>query len=79
MPPRGRDATLMDVNHRPTGAHPVRAAIFSASVVTVGLYLALAAAFAFSPTWIGLGVLGISLMAAVSMVVAEAPEPQAVR
>lgn len=51
----------------------MRAAILSASVVGVGLFLGLAAAFAFSPTWIGLGVLAISLIGAVSMVMADRP------
>lgn len=57
----------------------MRAAVFSASFVSVGLFLALAAAFAFSPTWIGLGVLAIALVGAVIMVVADAREPQVVR
>jgi hypothetical protein len=49
----------------------VRAATFAASIVAVGAYLAVAAAFAFAPTWIGLGVLAISLIAAVSMVLVD--------
>lgn len=48
----------------------VRAATFAASIVVVGAYLAVAAIFAFTPTWIGLGVLAIALVAAVTMVVA---------
>lgn len=57
----------------------MRAAILAASIVSVGLYLALAAAFAFSPTWIGLGVLAIALVGAVLMVLSDAPEGQIVR
>lgn len=57
----------------------MRAAILAASIVSVGLYLALAAAFAFSPTWIGLGVLAIALVSAVLMVLSDAPERQTVR
>jgi hypothetical protein len=57
----------------------VRAAIFAASIVTVGLYLGLAAAFAFTPTWIGLGMLAIALVAALAMVAADRPEVQVIR
>ena len=57
----------------------MRAAILAASIVSVGLYLGLAAAFAFSPTWIGLGVLAITLVSAVLMVLSDAPERQTVR
>lgn len=57
----------------------MRAAIASASIVTIGLFLGLAAAFAFTPTWIGLGMLGIALVAALTMVVADRPEVDAVR
>lgn len=44
------------------------AAFFAASLVAIGLYLAIAAAFAFAPTWIGLGMLAISAVAAVGLV-----------
>ncbi len=57
----------------------MRAAILAVSIVSVGLYLGLAAAFAFSPTWIGLGVLAIALVGAVLMVLSDAPERQIVR
>lgn len=57
----------------------MRAAIFAASIVTVGLYLGLAAAFAFTPTWIGLGMLAIALVAALAMVAADRPEAQVIR
>ena len=58
----------------------MRAAIVAASIVTIGLYLAIAAAFAFTPTWIGLGMLAISTIGATTIVViADRPEGQAVR
>ena len=58
----------------------MRAAIVSASIVTIGLYLAIAAAFAFTPTWIGLGMLAISTIGATTIVViADRPEGQVVR
>lgn len=44
------------------------AAFFAASLVAIGLYLAIAAAFAFTPTWIGLGILAIAAGAAVGLV-----------
>jgi hypothetical protein len=52
-----------------TGAQTMRAAAFlAASLVAIGLYLAIAAAFAFSPTWIGVGMLAIAAIAAVGLV-----------
>jgi hypothetical protein len=54
------------------------AALFAGSIVAVGLYLVAAAAFAFSPTWIGLGVLAISLVAAISMVLGAGPATRSV-
>jgi hypothetical protein len=44
------------------------AAFLAASLVAIGLYLAIAAAFAFSPTWIGVGRLAIAAIAAVGLV-----------
>jgi hypothetical protein len=44
------------------------AAFFAASLVATGLYLAVAAAFAFTPTWIGLGMLAIAAILAVGLV-----------
>jgi hypothetical protein len=44
------------------------AAFLAASLVAIGLYLAIAAAFAFSPTWIGVGMLAIAAIAAVGLV-----------
>ena len=49
------------------------AAVFSASLVAVGLYLAIAAAFAFTPTWIGLGILAIASLAAIGLVAVQRP------
>jgi hypothetical protein len=57
----------------------VRAAILAVLIVSVGLYLALAAAFAFSPTWIGLGILAIALVGAVVMVVSDTGGAQTAR
>ncbi len=50
----------------------MRAAAFTAgSIITIGLYLILAAAFAFTPMAIGLGLLVISLVAAVGFVLTD--------
>lgn len=51
----------------------MRAAYIPATIIAVGLYLAVAAAFAFTPTWVALGVLAISLGGAIGMVLAERP------
>jgi hypothetical protein len=51
----------------------VRAVAFVAAIVAVGSYLAVAAALSLSPTWIALGVLAISLVGAVTMVLADRP------
>lgn len=57
----------------------MRAAIVAASIVTTGLYLSLAAAFAFTPTWIALGMLAIAVVAASAMVLADRPGVETVR
>lgn len=57
----------------------MRAATVAVSIVAIGMYLAVAAAFAFSPTWIGLGMLGIALLGAIAMVVADGSRAEAVR
>ncbi|MGZ8563762.1 MAG: hypothetical protein ACXWWU_09100 [Candidatus Limnocylindria bacterium] len=44
------------------------AAFFAASLVAIGLYLAVAAAFAFTPTWIGVGMLVIASVAAIGLI-----------
>ncbi|HVM25281.1 MAG TPA: hypothetical protein VM253_07785 [Candidatus Limnocylindrales bacterium] len=51
----------------------MRAVTFAASIIAVGSYLAIAAVLGITPTWIGLGVLAISLIAAVTMVVVDRP------
>lgn len=50
----------------------------AATMIAIGLYLALAAVAAFTPTWIGLGILGIASVAAISLV-AGGRDPHAVR
>jgi hypothetical protein len=51
-----------------SGAHSMRpAAYFAATIILLGLYVAVAAVFAFTPTVIGLGILAISAMAAVAL------------
>jgi len=40
----------------------------AATMIAIGLYLAVAAVASFTPTWIGLGILGIASVAAVSLV-----------
>jgi hypothetical protein len=59
--------------------HPVRAATIAASIVALGLYLFVAATFAFSPAWIGLGMLAIALVGAATAVLADQPEAGALR
>ena len=44
------------------------AAYFAATMIMLGMYVAVSAAFAFSPTAIGLGILAISAIAAVALV-----------
>lgn len=51
------------------------AAYFAATVILLGLYVAVAAVFTFSPTVIGLGILAISAMAAVALVAGERQVP----
>ena len=46
-------------------------AAIAASVVIIGAYLAVAAVFAFSPTWIALGVFAIALGGAVAVVITD--------
>lgn len=47
------------------------AAAVAASVVAIGAYLAVAAVFAFAPTWIALGVVVIALGGAVAVVATD--------
>ncbi len=44
------------------------AAYLAGTIIAIGLYLAISAAFAFTPTWIGLGLLAISAVAAIAHV-----------
>lgn len=57
----------------------MRAATFAVSIVAVGIFLVVASVLAFTPTWIGLGVLVISLVGAITMVAADRPGMEAVR
>jgi hypothetical protein len=45
------------------------AALLAASIVAIGIYLAAAAVFAFSPALVGLGVLAVAVAAAIGMMV----------
>lgn len=52
----------------------MRAAAFIAgSIIAIGLFLVLAAALAFTPTAIGLGLLAIALVTSVAFVVTDRP------
>lgn len=57
----------------------MRAATIAASIVALGFYLFVAAIFAFSPTWIGIGMLAIALVGATAMVLVDRPEAGASR
>jgi hypothetical protein len=51
------------------GADPVYAAsVLSASIVAIGLYLAIASTIGMTAAWIGIGILGIAVVASVSLV-----------
>lgn len=49
------------------------AALLSVAIIAIGAYLMIAAALAFSPTWIALGVLAIAVTSAIAIVSAEPP------
>ena len=51
------------------------AAYFAATMILLGLYVAMSAVFAFSPAMIGLGILAISAVAAVALVAGERQLP----
>jgi uncharacterized membrane protein (DUF485 family) len=51
------------------------AAYFAGTIIALGLYVAAAAIFAFSPTWIGIGVLAISAVAAGALVAGDGQLP----
>ena len=57
----------------------MRAATVAASIVLLGFFLFVAATFAFSPTWIGLGMLAIALLGAATVVLTDQPESGALR
>lgn len=47
------------------------AAFLAATMVAIGLYLAIAAALAFTPSWIGLGMLTIASAASIALVATD--------
>lgn len=49
------------------------AAFLAATLVAIGGYVALAAAFTFTPTWIGIGMLAIAAAAAIGLVATDRP------
>ena len=57
----------------------MRAATIAASIVALGFYLFVAATFAFSPTWIGLGMFAIALLGATVAVLGDQAEAGALR
>jgi hypothetical protein len=77
MPAPAPPATLCGITFvTRSGARSMRpAAYFAATTILLGLYVAVAAVFAFTPTVIGIGVLAISAMAAVALM-AGGREPQ---
>jgi hypothetical protein len=50
----------------------------AATMIAIGLYLAVAAVASFTPAWIGLGILGIASVAAISLV-AGGTDPRTAR
>lgn len=53
------------------------AAVLSASIVAIGLYLAIASTIGITTAWIGIGILGIAVLASVSLVAAGRPPSSA--
>ncbi|HEX7171663.1 MAG TPA: hypothetical protein VF365_03525 [Candidatus Limnocylindria bacterium] len=51
------------------------AVYFAGTIITLGLYVAAAAVFAFTPTWIGVGVLAIAAVAAAALVAGDRQLP----
>jgi hypothetical protein len=49
------------------------AAVVAGTIIVLGIYLAIAAAMALSPTWIGIGMLTISAGGALGVMVASSP------
>jgi hypothetical protein len=53
------------------------AAVLSATVIVLGLYLALAAGLAMSAGWIGIGMLAIAVTGAIAVTLASVPASSA--
>jgi hypothetical protein len=51
------------------------ATYFAATIIALGIYVAAAAVFAFTPVWIGLGMLAISAIAAIMLVAGDRQLP----
>jgi hypothetical protein len=49
------------------------AAVLSASIVAIGVYLAVASAIGIATAWIGIGILGIAVVASVGLVATGRP------
>lgn len=49
------------------------AAVVAGTIVVLGIYLAIAAAMAFTATWIGIGMLAVSAAGSVGVMLASAP------
>ena len=55
------------------------ATIISATIIVLGLYLALVAGLGLDPNWIGIGMLGIGVAGAVTMTLVAMPAPPSAR
>jgi hypothetical protein len=55
------------------------AAVLAATIISLGLYLALAAGLAMSATWIGIGMLTIAAAGAMGVMLASVPASPASR
>jgi hypothetical protein len=51
------------------------AAVLAATVLVLGLFLAIAAGFSMTPSWIGIGMLAISAAGAIAVTVGSTPIP----
>ena len=49
------------------------AAVVAGTIVVLGIYLAIAAAMAFTATWIGIGMLAISTLGSIGVMIASGP------
>lgn len=49
------------------------AAYVAAAIIALGIFLFIAASFAFAPTWIGLGMLAIASTTGIGLVMATPP------